>query len=438
MHQDQTRHRIHPGWTKKKNGYFEGRASTPKASQSQAAKPKAHLDAQALLLLIVNGLYGAANALSGTFVGVYLWKASNDFALIGWFTFANHFTMAITFWLAGKWVKEHNKMNCLRTGVAVSATFYMVVLWLGSGSIDYVLWLGVLQGIASGLFWISFNVVYFEVTDPDNRDLFNGWAGLLGSGAGIIAPWISGFLIVRMAGASGYRLIFSISLGIFLVGVIVSFFLKKRKVEGNYEWLLPIRCLRSKGTPWRRVSLALVSQGLREGVFGFMIGLMVYIFTKSEEGLGNFVLITSSVAFVSYWTAGKWIKPRYRNRAMLIGATGLVLVIFPFFWEINSFSLFFFGIGAALFLPLFSIPMVSTVFDLIGGDEQSAKHREEYVVLRELSLNIGRIVGTLIFITVVSWSTAPLVLNSLLLFIGSSSVLTWFFMRKQLSLRSQV
>lgn len=435
MHQDHTRHGIHPGWSGKQKGYFEGRGAVSAQRSGDSAKPKGKLDRQTILLLVVSGLFSAANALSGTFVGVYLWKARNDFALIGWFTLATHAAMALTFWLAGKWVKEHNKMNCLRAGVMVSASFYMMVLWLGSGSILYVGWLGMLQGIAFGLFWVAFNVVYFEATNPDNRDRFNGWAGLLGSGAGIIAPWISGFLIVRMSGASGYRLIFSISLGIYLLGVIISFFLKKRKVEGVYDWGFPVSCLKQKDTPWRRVSLALVAQGLREGVFGFMIGLMVYIYTASEAGLGNFVLITSSVAFVSYWAAGKWLKPRYRRAAMLVGAVVIVAVILPFFWTINAVTLYIFGVGSSLFFPLYTIPMVSTVFDLIGGNETSAKQREEYVVLRELCLNTGRMIGTVIFIIVVSWSTTSLALSGLLFFIGSSSLVSWAFMRKQLPLR---
>jgi YQGE family putative transporter len=59
--------------------------------------------------------------------------------------------------------------------------------------------------------------------------------------------------------------------------------------------------------------------------------------------------------------------------------------------------------------------------------------REEYVVLRELSLNAGRILGVLLFILVVSWSTAPLVLNAMLLLIGSSPLVSWFYMRGQLA-----
>lgn len=49
----------------------------------------AGLPVQAVLLLAVHGLFAAANALSGTFVNVYLWKVSNDFILIGWFTLAH-------------------------------------------------------------------------------------------------------------------------------------------------------------------------------------------------------------------------------------------------------------------------------------------------------------------------------------------------------------
>jgi YQGE family putative transporter len=390
---------------------------------------KGKLGSQSILLLVMNGLFAIANALSGTFVGVYLWKSKNDFALLGWFALSTHIAMAVTFWLAGKWVKEHNKMNCLRVGVLVSACFYMLVLWLGSRAIDYVFVLGFVQGIASGFFWLAFNVVYFEVTNPDNRDRFNGWTGLLGSGAGIVAPWVSGILIVKMAGASGYRLIFSISLGIFMIGVIVSFFLKKRKVAGAYEWLLPIRSVRKQGTPWRSVSAALVAQGFREGVFGFMIGLMVYITTASEARLGSFLLITSSVSLVSFWATGKFMKPRYRNMSMLIGAWVMTIVILPFFWKVNYTTLLIFGIGTSLFIPLYSIPMLSAVYDLIGGNPRSASQREEYIVLRELSLNVGRILGVLLFIAVVSWSTKTIVLNSLLLFIGSSTLVNWWFMR---------
>ena len=136
------------------SGFNEGRKQKPnyfEVVNKLRVTEERSVDAQAILLLIVHTLFGGANALSGTFVGVYLWKAKNDFALIGWFTLTTHLTMAITFWLAGKWVKEHNKMNCLRLGVSVSACFYMLVLWLGASSFHYFVWLGLVQGISARL-----------------------------------------------------------------------------------------------------------------------------------------------------------------------------------------------------------------------------------------------------------------------------------------------
>lgn len=409
-------------WTTK-NDNFATRESRNKHRKHGA------LDAQTVLLLAVQGLFVCANALSGTFVNVYLWKMSNDFALIGWFTFSHQVALGLTFWLAGKWVKEHNKMHSLRLGIFISACFYLFVLLLGNQAHYYVWALGIVQGIAAGLFWLAFNVVYFEATEPDNRDKFNGWAGLLGAMAGMLAPWLSGLLITRMADTSGYRLIFSISLGVFLVGVLVSLFLKKRKVDGRYEWLHSIHRLRDKQSPWRRISPGLMMQGIREGVFMFVIGLLVYIATGNEMKLGNYALVTSGVSLIAFYLAGKWLRPHRRSAAMLIGAVLITAVIVPFFWKVNYMTLLLFGIGVSLFFPLYIIPMTSTVFDYIGHDEDSAAHRVEYVVLREESLNLGRMIGTLLFIIVVSISKKPIVLNSFLLIIGSMPIVSWLFMK---------
>lgn len=392
-------------------------------------KQARRLDRQAKLLLFVNALFVTAGALSGTFVNVYLWKVKSQFAPIAWFTLATHLAGALTFWLAGKWVKRHNKMNSLRLGMAVSALFYLLVLLSGPNAVSCAALLGLVQGMASGFFWLAFNVVYFEITGPDNRDLFNGWAGLLASGGGMIAPWISGLLITRLPDTAGYRLIFTMSLALFVIGVVVSFFLKKRQSQGDYSWLFAFRCVRER-PPWRLAAGALAAQGLREGVFGFIIGLFVYISTKSEMTLGNYWLITSAVGLGSYFLVGKLFAPCYRKWSMLAAAIVMTGVIFTFFLQVNYTMLLVFGVAVALFYPLFSIPMMSTVFDMIGTSEASARDRVEYVVLREFALDAGRMLGVLVFLLVTSFSTTPATLNWLILGIGSGPILAWFFMKR--------
>ena len=390
---------------------------------------KASVKGQALLLLAVNGLFVLASALSGTFLNVYLWKSRQDYLMIGWFTLAQQLALGLSFWLAGKWVKEHNKMNALRLGIAVSGLFYMLVLWLGGKAVYYIWPLGCILGIAIGLFWLAFNIVYFEITDADNRDFFNGWIGLLGSLTGIIGPWISGWMISLLHGERGYRVVFIISLCIYAVAVVLSFFLKKRKTEGVYQWLEPWKQLRMKHSHWRPAAVGLVFQGLREGVFSFLIGLLVYIAAKEESKLGQYMLITSSVSLVSYWAAGKWFKPKFRLAGMLGGSIMLVVVIAPLLWKVSYSTLLIMGIGTSLFIPLYMLPMVSTSFDLMGESKASVDKRVELVVLRELSLMVGRVVGTLVFVAVLSVSRSPGTVTWLLLGLGTAPVGSWLFLR---------
>lgn len=389
----------------------------------------AKLDKQAALLLIVQALFGVANALSGTFVPVYLWKASESYMLIGWYTFANYALGGITFWIAGKWVKEHNKMNSLRAGIALSGSFYCAVLFLGEQAKTWAILLGGLNGIAMGLFWLAFNVVYFEVTEPDTRDRFNGWAGLLGASAGIIAPWVSGRLITSMQGETGYRLIFTISLVIFAIGALLSFWLKKRKAEGRYSWSFGVVQLLKRGNPWRRMFAAIMAQGVREGVFMFLVGLTVYIATKNEAKLGMYSLITSLVALGSSWAVGKWMRPNRRLTGMLIGVIMIGIVILPLFWKINYTTLLMLGIGTSLFIPLYMIPMTSRVFDLIGATQESASRREEFIVLREAGLTTGRLLGLSAYLIVLPITDSPRAITWLLMGVGIVPIAGWWFIR---------
>lgn len=387
------------------------------------------LNGQSRLLLAVNGLFVLAGALSGTFLNVYLWKVKQDFAMIGWFTFSQQLALGLTFWIAGKWVKERDKMISLRLGIVVSGIFYLLVLWAGSHTVDYIWPLGFLFGIGSGLFWLAFNVVYFEVTDVDTRDLFNGWIGILGSVIGILGPWASGWIISAMKGNVGYRVIFTVSLIVYGIGILLSFWLKKRKRGGPYRWLEPFRQF-GKDSPWRQAVPASAAHGLREGVFSFLVTLLVFISTSAERKVGQFSFVTSLVSLVSFWAVGKWLHIRFRYAGMLVGAVLITGVIGPLLWDVNYVTLMLFGIGTSLFMPLYLLPVISSVFDLIGKSEDTVEKRVELIVLRELSIMVGRLLGTLLFIIVFTWSPHMKTVIWLMLGLGATPLLSWILIRK--------
>jgi YQGE family putative transporter len=349
--------------------------------------------------------------------------------MIAWFTLVSYVITALTFWLAGKWVKQHNKMNCLRSGVACSATFYVSMLWLGDRSADYWFGLGSLQGVSSGLFWLAFHVLYFEVTDRENRDQFNRYSGLLTSLSSMIAPWISSLLITKLDDQTGYRCIFFISLCTFLVGVAISFFLKKRPCHGQYDWLFVWKSMTTSHTTWRPICAAIVAQGLREGVFSFSIGLLVYMYAARESSVGNYMLVTALLSFFSFWAIGKWLTPAQRDTSMLIGVTLLTASLIPLLWQRNEVAIWIFGIGTAISYPLYSMPMLASVFDWIGQRPTSVEQREEYVVMREIALNAGRVTGIVLLLLVLAWTDARTIPSAVLVILGCAPWLSWLFLR---------
>jgi len=415
-----------------------GAARRPRATAGWMAggasrKAAAALGRQAALLLAVQGMYAAANALSGTFVPVYLWKASQSFALIGWFTLAQHLASGCAFWLAGAWAKRHDKMIALRAGLVGSALFYLSVLLLGDAASRWAAWLGALNGLAVGLFWLAYNVVYFEITEPENRDRFNGWAGLLGSLAGMTAPWLSGTFISLSGGTRGYRIVFTASLAMFAAAAVTSFFLKRRRSGGKFAWGYGAGQLGMRDNPWRAAMPALAAQGLREGVYLFLLGLLVYFATGREQSLGSYTFWTSLTALASFWLTGRLLRPRFRRAAMLSGAASVSGMTAILLADAGYAALLIAGVGTALFMPLYVIPMTSAVFDLIGKTDEGVERREELIVLRETGLIAGRVLGLIVYLSVVAYAQSTAALAWLLLAVGAAPLAGWLFIRRRLA-----
>ncbi|SEM72371.1 MFS transporter [Lihuaxuella thermophila] len=388
------------------------------------------LDREAWLLILESGLFAIATALSNTFVNVYLWKIKNDLIIISWFNFTHYLTGAVTFIFAGWISKRIDRVIAIRLGVIFLSVFYLSVLLLGTQAIDYVILLGILLGVGGGFFWLAYNVLYFEITERENRDIYNGINGLMSSGVGIIAPLLSGWIITRVDQFTGYTVIFAISLGIFLAAVVVSFFFKRRVPQGRYRLVSVLSWTNQRKHHWQWVSLAMISQGMREGVFVFLIGLLVFVITKNELTLGTFFTAASLVSLLSFYIVGRFVKPKVRNTFIFIGTVMMGLAVLPFIFHISSWTIFILGVGGALFYPLYAAPLTSIVFDIIGKNEETAKLRVEYVVARELALNLGRLTSILIFIWWVSISADLMHLRWFILAMAFVQLGVWFAIRR--------
>ena len=380
-------------------------------------------------LILIGGLYSLSTALSNTFVNVYLWKQNEALMDLGIYNLAVVLLQGAAFLAAGGLAKRVDRIIVLRIGVCFLATFYLVVLMFTSASRIYLVLIGSLLGLGYGFYWLAYNLLTFEITEPETRDFFNGLQGISGSFGGMVGPFFAGYVISSLTGDTGYLIIFGLSLSLFVVAVICSFFLQKRAAEGKYR-LRDVMMERKQNRDWKRITYANYSQGLREGVFVFIISVFVFVETGSEMALGTFTLISSGISFLAYFLVGKYLKVKYRKTSMLVGAMLLYAAIAFLVYQVSYVKLLIFASIIALAYPLLFVPYMSLTYDVIGKAKEAASYRIEYIVIRELYLNAGRATSILVFMGIILLLPEPIGIKILLLGAGTGHVFVYFFVRK--------
>jgi MFS transporter, YQGE family, putative transporter len=382
-----------------------------------------------ILLLLIGGLYGLAIAMSNTFVNIYLWKQSGSLLDIALYNLAIVVLQPLAFILAGKLAKKIDRVIVLRLGVSFLAAFYVTVLYVGTDAAQFLLLLGGLLGIGYGFYWLGFNVLTFEITEPETRDFFNGFLGILNSLAGMVGPIVAGFIISTFYRFVGYKIVFTISLILFSSAVLLSFFLKRRAAEGHYLFK-QVLAERKTNKNWSLVLKAHFFQGLREGTFVFVISVLVFITTGSELALGAFGLVNSAVAFVCYYVVSRFIKKEQRLKSILIGGLILYFSVTFIIFDISYIRLIMYAATIAIAYPLLLVPYISITYDVIGQAKDIKVRRIEYIVVRELFLNAGRIVSILLFIAAVSFFNEKQSVPVLLALIGSGHTFIYWFVKQ--------
>lgn len=387
-----------------------------------------HVTKDLALLLTIGGLYNLSVALSNTFVNVYLWKQSQSFFELGIYNITTVIVQPIVFIFAGKLVKVIDRVFILKLGVIFLALFYMTVLYTGEQASEYIIVLGSILGIGYGFFWLAYNLLTFEITDPENRDFFNGFSGIMTSIGGMVGPFLAGYIITHTIGNKGYSFIFTVSMFFFGIAVILSFFFNRRHAHGTYHFWRIVQ-ERKNNENWRRITTAHICQGLREGTFLFVISVFLFVSAGSESALGTFGLLNSGIGLFTYYAASRFIKKEYRNQAILIGAVGLLISIFLVIWNVTYIKLLIYGVSIAIFYPMLLVPYYSLTYDVIGKSWKAAEMRVEYIVVREVYLNIGRIISIFFFLTCISLFDINVILPYVLFILGCAYVLLYFFVK---------
>lgn len=136
---------------------------------------------------------------------------------------------------------------------------------------------------------------------------------------------------------------------------------------------------------------------IERGNIYFVISVYVYLATDSELALGKYSLVNSAVSFVCYYLVARMLKKRVAKKAILLGGIILYAVVFLVIFNVTYTKLLIYAACIAIAYPILLVPYGSMTYDVIGRAKNAREWRVEYVVVRELWLNAGRICSVLSF-----------------------------------------
>ena len=344
-------------------------------------------------------VYGFTMAFSGVFLNVFLFKGDGDWSVVVRYNIVTFAMIPLIFGVGGWIARRGRKLWPIRAGLAFSAVVFLAMLVFQENAREHVVLLGVLNGLAIGFYFLGQHELTFDVTTPENRDLYFSLQQFLASVLRIGAmPLASGLITLFRTGDSperGYYVLFAVTLGLYLSLFLETFALK---VENSREPFQLWAALKDHFRPGMRpVMGAYFIWGLRNGLFWFLVGVLIYRVSNKELAVGAYDMLSQGIILAMTYALSRLATRD--NRAFGLGlsawldATGVALLA----WRLNIHTLLWFTIVAAVAAALFQVTFSSYSFDIMekaGGDE---KRTLENLTIREMPLNAGRIVGLLIF-----------------------------------------
>ncbi|WP_078544555.1 MFS transporter [Litchfieldia alkalitelluris] len=357
------------------------------------------------LLLWIHGAYGLAATMAGLFLNLYLWRISNDMNVNAIFMVGTFIFGPLAFWVGGKISKKNDRLLSYQLGIAFTAVFYILVVLLQETVAEIPFWIGVLSGFSSGMYWLGFLVILYDIVETKDRSAFLGKQMAVLGTVTTTGPAFAGFIISRFDSLVGYTVIFTFATILFITGFILSFKLPKDfSAKRNLRIPIIFRFNR-RFFIMKRMWPGWIIWGACEGLIFFLPILLVYQEVNSELLVGLTTILLGVIAILSSLWHSRYNPFERQHLTVLFTWIAYVIATAPLLIDVNVGTVFLFLIINEICRALMGVSYFSYFLKVVEILPRRAGLRTEMLVVREWIVNMGRALSVICFI--VFYSISP-------------------------------
>lgn len=340
-------------------------------------------------LIKLNGLFFFTISIAGIFVNLFLFQLGG-FKDVVYYGLISLSFLFITYFLSGYFLKIYSSKILIRSGLLLFTLLYGGLLILGEKSINYLIPLGIINGVANGNFWSGNNLTQYIATHEHSRSEYFGKLNLFMNLGSAVGPILGGFIIYLFNLYSlkffGYITVFSLVALLFILLFFITANLPGH-IGSQFSFWEVVKHKRI--LQWKIVLSQQFLYGLFDVSFSSFSTILIFLFLKQEFFVGA-INTTSTIVFaLANFAAIKLLKKNSQIYilGMFLSAFGLFLFGISLNW-LGIFGLIFLSNS---FLPLLNITTSKGVYDTIDSVKEDWREKYHFLIERDLALGGARI-----------------------------------------------
>ncbi|MBU0646490.1 MFS transporter [Patescibacteria group bacterium] len=350
--------------------------------------------------LVMNRLIGfLSGSLLNLFFPIFLYQIlhfSIQYVLL-WYGL--NYLIRIPFFVPGsKLFTRFGLVPAMVVGTIGAFVFHLCVYLLSAGATEIWFWLSLAAiGLAFNniFYWSPFHVDFAQMTVKDHRGRQISRFYAIHQLISFISPIISGYVIA----VYGFSFVFLFATILQILSLAPLAYLPNSFVKYEFGYWETLRKLVSK--KYRNMCLAMAANGA-ENLVGVIIWpiFLFMIFDGQYLDLGVFASVIIMISLMLELFIGKKTDSKSKRKLLRLG-TG----IYSLGWVAKAAVSTVVGVFAAATFHSFGSILLRTPLAAVIYEQaaDSGHYIDEYTVLREIGLNIGRVLMVVVLMLLMHW-----------------------------------
>lgn len=336
-----------------------------------------------LRFIFSHTLFLFGRELFNIFFAVFIWEHTESLALVGTYYILHILGHILSFTAWAPLVKKGKAHLSRGISLLSQSLIYVYIFSLGVSATEHLILLGLCVGLANGTYWISYNVLSFDITHMGNRGNYAGVVTATKTGARLLAPILGGILI--------HVNLFGLHYGnIFLLGSVAylsAFFVGNIPIphipSPPLHLIKTAKRIRQEKNIRQFFMARFFGNFAYRGVMERLLPIFLFNVLQNEFQLGTWFSLFSLIAVVSTLFVGKYLPYTHYRTALLFGASCFFIATISLIGMPLLFTYVLYGFTREILLPFVEIPLSVYRDNIFHTLKDYQTHRVEYMVLRE-------------------------------------------------------